>query len=325
MNLGKDLLDIDQLDEVQIKGILESARQFKDVSSRAIKKLPTLRGKTVSTLFFEPSTRTRISFELAAKRLSADVVSFSVATSSRTKNESLIDTVRTLEVMGVDLFIVRHGVAGACHQIARMTSASVLNGGDGAHAHPTQALLDLYTLQEHRGSLEGARVLIVGDILYSRVARSNIHGLLRMGAHVTLVGPPTLIPIGIEKMGVSVSYDLDASLPGADVVMMLRLQNERQQAGLLPSIREYVNLYQLTPARLRRASPGCIVMHPGPMNRGVEIHPQVADGRQSVIEEQVANGVAVRMALLYLLMANRSQVPPGGVRRATTLPGGLTT
>lgn len=304
--LGRHLLQIEGLSAHQISTVLDTAHQMKAVGERAVKKLPTLHGRTVATLFYEPSTRTRLSFELAAKRLSADVLSFSVATSSVVKKESLVDTVRTLEAMGVDTFIVRHPVPGACHLIARLTTRSVLNAGDGAHAHPTQALLDMLTIREHRGSLKGLKVVIVGDITHSRVARSNIFGLKTMGAEVTLVGPPTLMPQNLAQLDVTLSHDLDRAVEGADVIMALRLQRERQQAGLLPSIREYVKLFQVTEARVKRARPGCLVMHPGPMNRGVEITPEVADGVQSVIQEQVSNGIATRMALLYLLNAGRA-------------------
>ena len=313
--LGRHLLSIEGLTAAQITTVLDTAHQMKQVGERAVKKLPTLRGRTVATLFYEPSTRTRLSFELAAKRLSADVLSFAVATSSVVKKESLVDTVRTLEAMGVDTFVVRHAVPGACHLIARLTTRTVLNAGDGAHAHPTQALLDMLTIREHRGSLAGLRVVIVGDITHSRVARSNIFGLRTMGAEVTVVGPPTLVPDRIGELGVRVSYDLDRAVEGADVVMALRLQRERQQAGLLPSIREYVKLFQVTAARIARAKPGCLVMHPGPMNRGIEITPEVADGAQSVIQEQVANGIAVRMALLYLLNAGTRSTDGGAEER----------
>lgn len=309
--LGKDLLNIEGLSADQISTVLDTAHALKQVTNRAVKKLPTLRGRTVATLFFEPSTRTRLSFELAAKRLSADVLSFAVASSSVQKKESLIDTVKTIEAMGVDTFVVRHQVPGACHLIARTTSRPVLNAGDGAHAHPTQNLLDMLTIREHTGTLAGLKVVIIGDIAHSRVARSNIFGLKTMGADVWLVGPPTLIPRRIEELGVHVSHDLDAAAEGADVLMALRLQLERQKAGLLPSIREYVRYFQLTPERVARARPGCLVMHPGPMNRGVEITPAVAEGPQSVIQEQVANGIAVRMALLYLLLAGKTDRPIG--------------
>jgi aspartate carbamoyltransferase catalytic subunit len=308
--LGRHLLGLDGLSADKITAILDTAHRMKQVGERQVKKLPTLHGRIVATLFYEASTRTRLSFELAAKRLSADVLSFAVATSSVTKKESLIDTVRTLEAMGVDTFIVRHPVPGAAHLVARMTNRCVLNGGDGAHEHPTQALLDMLTIREHRGVIAGLKVVIVGDIAHSRVARSNVFGLRTMGAHVTLVGPPTLMPAHIAKLGVSVSHDLDRAIEGADVVMALRLQRERQDAGLLPSIREYVKLYQVTRTRVARAREGCLVMHPGPMNRGVEITPDVADGAQSVIQEQVENGIAVRMALLYLLLAGRGEGKP---------------
>jgi aspartate carbamoyltransferase catalytic subunit len=305
ITLGPHLLDVDGLTAAQINLVLDTAREMRSVSERSVKKVPTLRGRTVATVFFEPSTRTRLSFELAAKRLSADVLTFTAAGSSVQKNEGIGDTIRTLEAMGVDTFVVRHPMPGACHGIARITKRSVLNAGDGAHAHPTQALLDLLTIRDHVATFQGLRVVIIGDVAHSRVARSGLHALKTMGASVTVVGPPTLVPARIGELGVEVAHDLDAAVEGADVLMALRLQVERQQAGLLPSMREYIKLYQLTPARVQRARPRCLVMHPGPMNRGVEIAPEVADGERSVIQEQVANGIAVRMALLYLLAAGR--------------------
>ncbi len=305
---SRHLLGIDGLERAEIALILETARGMKQVftatekgGARSVKKVPVLSGRTVVMLFFEASTRTRQSFELAAKRLSADVVSIASATSSTTKGESVIDTARTLEAMACDIIVVRHKSSGVPQLLARSVRSSILNAGDGAHEHPTQALLDMFTIQEMKGDLAGQHVVIVGDIRHSRVARSNILGLTRMGADVTVVGPPTLIPPGIESLGARVEHDFDRALPSADVVMMLRIQQERMEQTYFPSIREYHNRYGLTEARLERARPGAIVMHPGPMNRGVEIDSAVADGPQSVIQRQVTNGVAVRMAVLYLL------------------------
>jgi aspartate carbamoyltransferase catalytic subunit len=297
----KDLLGIEPLEAEEIQLILDTAESFKEVSTREIKKVPALRGKTVINIFLEPSTRTRTSFEIAEKRLSADTLSLTAATSSLTKGETLYDTALNLEAMQPDFLVVRHSSAGAPHFLAGICRASVINAGDGAHEHPTQALLDALTIREKKGRLAGLRVAIVGDIAHSRVARSNFHLLTKMGASVIACGPPTLLPPELDRFGVEVTSHFDAALEGADVVMMLRIQLERQQALNFPSLREYHQLYGLTLARLRRARPDAIVLHPGPMNRGVEIASEVADSGVSVILEQVTNGVAVRMAVLYLV------------------------
>ncbi|TME36687.1 MAG: aspartate carbamoyltransferase catalytic subunit [Chloroflexi bacterium] len=301
----RNVLDLDDFSVAEIEAVLDTATAMKDVLRRPIKKVPTLRGKTLVTLFYEASTRTRVGFEVAAKALGADTVSVAAATSSVSKGESLIDTIRTLQALGADFVVMRHHQAGAPYVVAGEVSASVINAGDGWHAHPTQALLDLFTIRERLGRIGGLRVAIVGDILHSRVARSNLWGLTLMGAEVVLCGPPTLLPVASFCEGlpwkVERTYRLDEALDGADVVMLLRMQLERQTGGLFPSLREYVRTYALTEERLARARPGALVMHPGPMNEGVEIDPRVARGAQSVIEAQVTNGVAVRMALLYLL------------------------
>lgn len=297
---SKDLLGIKGMAAEEIKLILDTAATFKDVSERDIKKVPTLRGKTVINLFYEASTRTRTSFELAGKRLSADVINISTSTSSVTKGETLLDTARNIEAMKSDIIIVRHACSGAPEFLAHRLKSSVINAGDGFHEHPTQALLDLFTIREKLGRLDGVTVAVVGDILHSRVARSNIHGLATMGAAVRVCGPPTMVPPGIEKMGAKVYSDMDEAVRGADVIMMLRLQLERQAAGLFPGVREYARLFGLNRARLDRAGNNAIVMHPGPMNRGVEIASDVADN-SSVILDQVTNGVAVRMAVMFLL------------------------
>lgn len=298
----RHVLDLDDFSAQEIELVLETAGAMKGILSREIKRVPTLRGKTVVTMFYEASTRTRVSFELAAKFLSADVVNVAASASSVTKGESLLDTVRTLQALGADVVVMRHSCSGAPYLVARQTDIGVINAGDGWHAHPSQSLLDLYTIRQRLSRIEGLKVVIVGDILHSRVARSNIWGLTRMGARVVLCGPPTLMPVEISAAfpPVTVETDLDAAIEGADVVMTLRLQAERQQHGLLPSLREYAQLFQVNPSRLARARPGALVLHPGPMNEGIEIAPEVAHGAQSVIEEQVQNGVAVRMALLYL-------------------------
>ncbi len=303
----KDLLGIADLSREEIELILETAESFREVAQRPIKKVPALRGRTVMNLFFEPSTRTRSSFELAEKRLSADSLNFSGSGSSLSKGESLIDTARNLEAMGPDLVVIRHQHPGVPHLLARRISAGIINAGDGAHEHPTQALLDAFTILQHKERLEGLRVSIVGDIEHSRVVRSNVHLLTKMGARVTVAGLRTMMPAGIETMGVRVVHDFDDALDGADVVMMLRVQLERHGRSLFPSVREYFRLFGLTPERLARAREDAIVMHPGPMNRGTEISSLVADGSSSVILEQVANGVAVRMAVLYLLSAARGE------------------
>ncbi len=297
----KDLLTIASLDPEEIRLILETADSFKEVSGREIKKVPALRGKTVVNLFFEPSTRTRTSFELAAKRLSADVINFSIATSSVVKGETLLDTARNIEAMQADIIVLRHPAAGAADALARTVKSSVINAGDGWHEHPTQALLDLFTLREKKLEFKGLQVAIVGDLAHSRVARSNIYALTKLGAEVRVVGPPTMIPAYLDRLGVKVYYHLDEALRGVQVIMMLRLQLERQGRALFPSIREYSRLYGLTAERLQLAESGAVVMHPGPINRGVEIAPDVADSLASVILAQVTNGVAVRMSVLYLL------------------------
>ncbi len=301
----RHLLGLEELSGEEILAILDTAESFKEVSTRSIKKVPALRGKVVFLLFFEPSTRTATSFNLAAKRLSADVVSFSVSNSSVSKGETLNDTARNIEAMGVDIVVVRHSAPGAALQLSRILDASVVNAGDGPHEHPTQGLLDVFTIREAKGRIKGLKVAIVGDIQYSRVARSNIWGLKKLGAEVTVVGPATLIPRDIRQLGVEVSYDLDAVLPEMDVVNILRIQLERQGRSMFPSIREYAQLFGITGERLGRAKPDLLVLHPGPMNRGVEITPEVADGNHSVILRQVTNGLAVRMAVLYLVSGGK--------------------
>src|SRR6266536_2605725 len=301
--VNEHLLSAGDLDAADITRILDTAAHLAKVTDRAIKKVPTLRGRTVCNLFFEDSTRTRISFELAAKRLSADVINFSAKGSSVSKGESLKDTAITLEAMGVDAIVIRHAASGAPWRLAEWVDAVVINAGDGTHEHPTQALLDLYTMRQHFPSFDGLRVAIVGDLLHSRVARSNVLALTTMGAEVTLVAPPTLLPARVDTWQVGVSYDLDGVLAKQDVVMMLRMQLERQRAGFFPSLREYARLYGLDAPRLAAMPEHAIVMHPGPMNRGVEIDADVADSiERSVIADQVANGISVRMALLYLLL-----------------------
>ena len=297
----KDLLGIQDLSVEEIELILKTAEPMKDIIRRQIKKVPTLRGKAVINLFYEPSTRTRTSFELAGKYMSADTINISTSTSSVVKGETLKDTAKTLEAMGADVVIIRHAAAGAPHILSKHLSASVINAGDGFHEHPTQALLDMFTIQEKRGRLEGLKVAIVGDILHSRVARSNIWGLTKMGAKVRVIGPSTLIPPGITRLGVTPYTSIEEGLREVDVIMVLRMQLERQQKGLFPTIREYARLFGVTAERVQLAREDALIMHPGPMNRGVEIAPEVADSMQSVINEQVTNGVAVRMALLYLL------------------------
>lgn len=304
---AKDLLTIEQLSPEEIELILHTAKEMKSIIKRDIKKVPTLRGKTFITLFYEPSTRTRTSFELAGKYMSADVVNISTTTSSVTKGETLKDTGKTLEMMGCDIVVIRHGMAGAPQLLAQNLRARVINGGDGFHAHPTQALLDMYTIKEKLGGFKGLKVAIIGDILHSRVARSNLQGLKKMGADVWFCGPPTLLPAGLDKMGVNVTTNIEEALQGANVVMMLRIQLERQKAGLFPTIREYSQLYGLNKECLKLAEPDALVLHPGPINRGVEISAEVADGMQSVINEQVTNGVAVRMALLYLMLGTKEE------------------
>lgn len=297
----KDLLGLRELSAEEIRLVLQTAASFREVSLRPIKKVPALRGKTVVNLFFEPSTRTRTSFELAAKRLSADIININAQASSLTKGETVLDTVKNLEAFKVDMFVIRHAAAGVPHLIARNSTASVINAGDGAHEHPTQALLDLFTIQDKKGRIERLTVAIIGDIAHSRVARSNIWGLTKLGARVIVCGPPTLMPPQIETLGVKVTYRLEEALGEADVLMLLRIQHERQEATLIPSLREFRLRYGIDRDRLKKAKPGVLIMHPGPVNRGVELDSAVADGPSSVILDQVTNGLAVRMAALYLV------------------------
>lgn len=297
----KDLLGIADLTSEEILLILDTAEAMKEIGFRPIKKVPTLRGKTIVNLFFEPSTRTRTSFEVAEKRLSADTLNISTATSSVQKGETLADTALNLEAMAPDMIVLRHSSSGACHFLSRICRAGIINAGDGMHEHPTQALLDAFTIRERKGRVRGLKVAIVGDLLHSRVLRSNVLLLTKLGADVWVSGPPTLVPPGIERLGVTATTSIDQATEGADVVMLLRVQLERMQGAFFPSLREYFAIFGMTEARVRRASPDVIIMHPGPMNRGVEIASEVADGPYSVILEQVANGVAVRMAVLYLL------------------------
>ena len=304
---SRHLLGIEGLSAEEISLVLDTAEAMKEIGRRPIKKVPPLRGRTVVNLFFEPSTRTRTSFEVAEKRLSADTLSIATATSSVTKGETLLDTVRNLEAMSPDMIVMRHSSSGAPHLLARMCRSAIVNAGDGMHEHPTQALLDAFTIREHKGRLAGLKVAIVGDLMHSRVLRSNILLLNTMGASVWVCGPPTLMPAGIERFGVHPTTSLDEAVEGADVVMMLRIQHERMSGHFIPSVREYFTLFGMTSERLRRAKSDVIVMHPGPMNRGVEIDSEVADGPFSVILEQVANGVAVRMAVLYLLAGHTDE------------------
>ena len=296
----KDLLGIRELSADEINFVLDSADAFKQVGTRDVKKVPALRGKTLVNFFVEPSTRTRTSFELAAIRLSADVINISATASSLTKGETLKDTARNLEALHADIIVLRHSSAGSAQFLAERLRSSVINGGDGAHEHPTQALLDLYTIRDKKGGIAGLHVAIIGDILFSRVARSNIFGLLKLGARVTLVGPSTLVPREFEKLGVAVSNSIDDVLPTVDVVNLLRIQHERQRKEYFPGLGEYIRMFGLTKARAKLLKPDCLIMHPGPINRGVEIDSELADGVQSVILEQVTNGLAVRMAVLYL-------------------------
>jgi len=304
---SRHLLGIETLEPGEIDLILETSLAMKEVAARAIKKVPTLRGRTIVNLFFEPSTRTRMSFELAEKRLSADTLGMTTAGSSVVKGETLADTARTVEAMAPDMIVMRHPSSGAPHQLARVCKASIINAGDGTHEHPTQALLDAFTIKERKGRLAGLRVAIIGDLAHSRVMRSNVYLLTRMGATVVACGPATLVPLGLQGLGVQVTTSIDEAVTGADVVMMLRVQHERMSGLFLPSVREYFTEFGLTPARMTRAAPDAIVMHPGPMNRGVEIDSAVADGPWSVILDQVANGVAVRMAVLYLLASGSEE------------------
>ena len=314
----KDLLGIRELSAGEIAHILDTAESFRDVSRREIKKVPTLRGRTVINLFFEPSTRTRTSFEIAAKRLSADSVNISASNSSVTKGETLLDTARNLEAMAPDCIVIRHNCAGAPHQLARICRAGIVNAGDGSHEHPTQALLDALTIREHKGSIEGLKVAIIGDILHSRVARSNIHLLTKLGASVAVAGPGTLVPKDFAELvesGLRLEHRIEDAIEGADVVMILRIQRERQTSAFFPSMREYAVHYGLHLNHLELAADDAIVMHPGPMNRGIEISSDVADSARSLILDQVSNGVAVRMAILYLLAggarASNSEIEDG--------------
>jgi len=297
----KDLLGIADLSREEIYLVLETAEAMREVGRRPIKKVPTLRGKTVVNLFYEPSTRTRTSFEIAENRLSADTLNVAVAASSVLKGETLVDTARNIEAMSPDMIVLRHASSGACHLLSRICKSRIINAGDGMHEHPTQALLDAFTIQEHKKTIEGLKVAIGGDLLHSRVLRSNVLLLTKLGADVWVCGPPTLVPPGIECLGVHVTTSVEEAVAEADVIMMLRIQQERMQGAFFPSLREYFNVFGMTAARVSRAKPDVIIMHPGPMNRGVEIASDVADGPYSVILEQVANGVAVRMAVLYLL------------------------
>jgi aspartate carbamoyltransferase catalytic subunit len=303
----KDLLGLDELSAEEIVHLLDTAESFREVSTRSIKKVPALRGKVVALLFFEDSTRTRMSFELAASRLSADTLVLTSKGSSVSKGETTLDTVRNIEAMGVDIFVIRHGQSGAPHLLGRNVASSIVNAGDGAHEHPTQALLDIFTIRQKLGTLEGKNVAIVGDIAHSRVARSNILGLQKLGAQVTVVGPPTLVPSAITAMGCSVSHDLDDVLGEMDVINMLRIQFERFGGSLFPSNREYNRVYGMNAERLRKCNPDVLIMHPGPINRGVEITSDVADGPNSCILQQVTNGLAIRMAVLYLVSQAREQ------------------
>jgi aspartate carbamoyltransferase catalytic subunit len=297
----KDLLGIADLSADEIYLVLETAEAMREVGQRPIKKVPTLRGKTVVNLFYEPSTRTRTSFEIAEKRLSADTLNVAVAASSVLKGETLVDTAMNIEAMSPDMIVLRHASSGACHLLSRICKSRIINAGDGMHEHPTQALLDAFTIREHKRGIAGLKIAIVGDLLHSRVLRSNALLLTKLGANVWVCGPPTLVPPGIECLGVHVTTSVDEAVADADVIMMLRIQQERMQGAFFPSLREYFNVFGMTAERVRQAKSDVIIMHPGPMNRGVEIASDVADGPYSVILEQVANGVAVRMAVLYLL------------------------
>jgi aspartate carbamoyltransferase catalytic subunit len=303
--MKKDLLSIADLSPDEIHLVLDTAEAMREIAQRPIKKVPTLRGKTVVNLFFEPSTRTRTSFEIAEKRLSADTLNIAVSSSSVLKGETLVDTAMNIEAMAPDVIVLRHSSSGACHLLARICRSRIVNAGDGMHEHPTQALLDAFTIREHKKTIGGLKIAIVGDLLHSRVLRSNVLLLTRLGAEVWVSGPPTMIPSGIDRHGVHVTSSIDEAVAGADVIMMLRIQQERLQGAFFPSLREYFSVFGMTTERVRRAKPDVIIMHPGPMNRGVEIASEVADGPYSVILEQVANGVAVRMAVLYLLVGGQ--------------------
>ncbi len=299
--MKKDLLGIDDLSRDEIYRVLDTAEAMREIGERPIKKVPTLRGKTVVNLFYEPSTRTRTSFEIAEKRLSADTLNIAVAASSVLKGETLADTAMNIEAMSPDMIVLRHASSGACNLLARICRSRIINAGDGMHEHPTQALLDAFTIRQHKHTIEGLKVAIVGDLLHSRVLRSNVLLLTKLGAEVWVSGPPTLVPVGIERLGVRVSSSVNEVVADADVIMMLRIQQERMQGAFFPSLREYFNVFGMTTERVNLAKPNVIIMHPGPMNRGVEIASEVADGPYSVILEQVANGVSVRMAVLYLM------------------------
>lgn len=301
----RDVLDIQSLSDADIALILDTAQKMKEISNRPVKKVPTLRGRTIINFFYEPSTRTKVSFDLAAKRLSADAVSISTSSSSIVKGETLIDTVRNLEVMKPDVLVLRHSSAGAPHLVARHVDVPVINAGDGMHAHPTQALLDMMTVMEKKEDVRGLRLAIIGDIARSRVARSNMELFTRMGASVVVGAPPTMIPTGIEAFGVDVTHSVAAAIADADVIMMLRIQKERKASFLFSTLREYARMYGLTAEKLKNARSDVLIMHPGPLNRGVEISPDVADGEYSLILDQVENGVAVRMALFYLMMGGQ--------------------
>ncbi len=303
----KDLLGLRDLSKEEIELILQTAKSFQEISLRSVKKVPALRGKTVANLFFEPSTRTRISFELAEKRLSADSINVASSTSSVVKGESLVDTAHNIEALKVNVVVMRHGSSGAPHRLSRHLKASVINAGDGINEHPTQALIDMFTVLEKRGKIAGAKITFVGDILHSRVARSNIWGLTKLGAQVTVCGPKTLLPVGLEKLGVRVMTDLKEAVKDADVINLLRIQLERQKDSYFPSIREYARAYQINRHILKNAKPDVMIMHPGPVNRGIEITSEIVDGPASVILDQVTNGLAVRMAVLFLLTGSSSE------------------
>jgi len=298
----KDLLDLQNLSVEEINLILNTTKSFREVMERSIKKVPTLRGKTIANLFFEPSTRTKLSFELSAKRLSADILNFSSSTSSVLKGESLLDTARNIMAMKIDALVLRHPSPGAAHLLARHLPISVINAGDGSHEHPTQGLLDLYSIKEKKGKIKGLNVAIIGDIAHSRVARSDIWGLTKLGAKVKVCGPPTFIPVDIEKTGIQVTYSIEKAISDSDVIIMLRIQEERQKESLIPTIQEYREFFSLNEERLKLASAGVVIMHPGPVNRGVELPAKLADSSKSIILDQVTNGIAVRMAILYLLL-----------------------
>jgi aspartate carbamoyltransferase catalytic subunit len=306
--MKKDLLGIEDLTRDEIYRVLDTAEAMREIGERPIKKVPTLRGKTVVNLFYEPSTRTRTSFEIAEKRLSADTLNIAVAASSVLKGETLVDTALNIEAMAPDIIVLRHASSGACHLLARSCKSRVINAGDGMHQHPTQALLDAFTIRQHKKTIEGLKIAIVGDLLHSRVLRSNVLLLTALGAQVWLCGPPTLMPQGIERLGVRTTSSVAEAVQDADAIMMLRIQQERMQGAFFPSLREYFDVFGMTVDRVRLAKPDVIIMHPGPMNRGVEIASEVADGPYSVILEQVANGVSVRMAVLYLLAGGAEEM-----------------